>query len=434
MSGDTNGHVDATSQPAQLVFEFEGAGGLRVRKEFGFTPSNYLVTLSASASEGARSLQPGIAWGPGLGDAGALAAGGSFFTGNYTQPPEAIFHRDGSWERVLADKLADQGSMSGQYRYAGVDDHYFIAAAIEPGQGRLDYRPVILAGPGGTKRSLLAHTVYPSSGAERIRYFVGPKQFDALQAVDPEFTRAINFGMFRVISVPLLSALNWVHSYIGNWGWSIIVLTILINLAIAPLRHKSVVSMRKMQALQPQLKAIQDHYAGLKVTDPAKQKMNTEIMNLYREKGVNPASGCVPMLLTMPILFAFYGLLSQAIELRGAEFGLWIKDLSEHDPYYVTPVLMAITMFWQQRITPSTADPAQQKIMMMMPLMFGVMFLWVPSGLVLYWFVGNLWAIGQQYFTNWMIGPPVLATTRPPAERRMKSAGGGRTAAADRKT
>jgi YidC/Oxa1 family membrane protein insertase len=434
VSGDTNGHVDATSQPAQLVFEFEGAGGLSVRKEFGFTPRNYLVTLSASASEGARSLQPGIAWGPGLGDAGALAAGGSFFTGNYTQPPEAIFHRDGSWERVLASKLGDQGSMSGQYRYAGVDDHYFIAAAIEPGQGRLDYRPVILAGPGGTKRSLLAHTVYPSSGAERIRYFVGPKQFDALQAVDPEFTRAINFGMFRVISVPLLSALKWVHSYIGNWGWSIIVLTILINLAIAPLRHKSVVSMRKMQALQPQLKVIQDHYAGLKVTDPAKQKMNTEIMNLYREKGVNPASGCVPMLLTMPILFAFYGLLSQAIELRGAEFGLWIKDLSEHDPYYVTPVLMAITMFWQQRITPSTADPAQQKIMMMMPLMFGVMFLWVPSGLVLYWFVGNLWAIGQQYFTNWMIGPPALATTRPPAERRMKSAGGGRTAAADRKT
>jgi YidC/Oxa1 family membrane protein insertase len=434
VSGDTNGHIDATSQPAQLVFEFEGAGGLRVRKEFGFAPSNYLVTFSASASDGARALQPGIAWGPGLGDAGALAAGGSYFTGNYTQPPEAIFHRDGSWERVRADKLGDQGSMSGQYRYAGVDDHYFIAAAIEPGQGRLDYRPVILAGPGDTKRSLLAHTIYPPPGAERIRYFVGPKQFDALQAVDPEFTRAINFGMFRVISVPLLSALTWVHSYVGNWGWSIIVLTILINLAIAPLRHKSMVSMRKMQALQPQLKAIQDHYAGLKVTDPAKQKMNTEVMNLYREKGVNPASGCVPMLLTMPILFAFYGLLSQAIELRGAEFGLWIKDLSEHDPFYVTPVLMAITMFWQQRITPSTADPAQQKIMMMMPLMFGVMFLWVPSGLVLYWFVGNLWAIGQQYFMSWISGPPTLATTRPPAERRMKSAGAGRTAAAERKS
>jgi len=434
VSGDSNGHVDATSQPAQLVFELEGAGGLRVRKEFGFEPSNYVVTFSATAADGTRALQPAIAWGPGLGDAGALAAGGSFFTGNYTQPPEAIFHRDGSVERILSNKIAEQGTQEGQFRFAGVDDHYFIAAAINPGQGRIEYRPLVLDGPGTAKRQLLAQSFTPAQPIQAMRFFVGPKQFDVLAPVDPEFTKAINFGMFRVLSVPLLNALKWVHSYIGNWGWSIIVLTILINLAIAPLRHKSVVSMRKMQALQPQLKAIQDHYAGLKVTDPARQKMNTEIMNLYREKGVNPASGCVPMLLTLPILFAFYSLLSQSIELRGAEFGLWIRDLSEHDPYYVTPVLMAITMFWQQRITPSTADPAQQKIMMMMPLMFGVMFLWVPSGLVIYWFVGNLWAIGQQYFTNWMIGPPTLATTRPPAERRMKSAGAGRTAAAERKS
>jgi YidC/Oxa1 family membrane protein insertase len=434
VSGDTDGHVDATKQGAQVTFEFEGANALRVRKEFSFAPDNYVVTFSVSATDGTRVLQPAIAWGPALGDAGAIAAGGSYFTGNYTQPPEAIFHRDGSVERVRADKLGDQGAPEGQFRFAGVDDHYFIAAAIDPGQAHLQYQSLTLPGPGDTKRQLLSHTLRPAQPIESVRFFVGPKQFDVLQPVDPEFTKAINFGMFRVISVPLLNALKWVHSYIGNWGWSIIVLTILINLAIAPLRHKSVVSMRKMQALQPQLKAIQDHYAGLKVTDPAKQKMNTEIMNLYREKGVNPASGCVPMLLTMPILFAFYSLLSQAIELRGAEFGLWIRDLSEHDPYYVTPVLMALTMFWQQRITPSTADPAQQKIMMMMPLMFGVMFLWVPSGLVLYWFVGNLWAIGQQYFTNWMIGPPAVSTARPPAERRMKNAGTGRTAAAERKS
>ena len=434
VSGDKDGHVDATSAGAQVVFEYQGADGLRVRKEFSFAPTNYVVTFSANATDGTRALQPAIAWGPALGDAGAMAAGGSFFTGNYTQPPEAIFYRDGDVERVLADKLGELGSPEGRFRFAGVDDHYFIAAAIDPGQARLEFRPLTLTGPGDAKRQLLTYTIHPAQPITGVRFFVGPKQFDALQPVDPEFTKAINFGMFRVLSVPLLNGLKWVHSYIGNWGWSIIVLTILINLAIAPLRHKSVVSMRKMQALQPQMKAIQDHYAGLKVTDPAKQKMNTEIMNLYREKGVNPASGCVPMLLTMPILFAFYSLLSQAIELRGAEFGLWIRDLSEHDPYYVTPVLMAATMFWQQKITPSTADPAQQKIMMMMPLMFGVMFLWVPSGLVLYWFVGNLWAIGQQYFTNWMIGPPTLSTARPPAERRMKNAGGGRTAAAERKS
>jgi len=434
VTGDADGHVDATSKDAQIVFEYQDSGGLRVRKEFSFAPANYVVSFSAAATDREQALMPAIAWGPGLGDAGASAAGGSFFTGNYTQPPEAIFFRDGSWERVLPAKLVDQASQNGQFKYAGVDDHYFIAAAIELGQGRVDYQPLTLAGPNNTQRQLLGHTIRPAQAIQGMRFFVGPKQFDALQSIDPEFTKAINFGMFRVLCTPLLNALKWVHGYIGNWGWSIIVLTILINLAIAPLRHKSVVSMRRMQALQPQLKAIQDHYAGLKMTDPAKQKMNTEIMALYREKGVNPAGGCVPMLLTMPILFAFYSLLSQAIELRGAEFGLWIKDLSEHDPFYVTPVLMAITMFWQQRIQPSTADPAQQKIMMMMPLMFGVMFLWVPSGLVIYWFVGNLWAIGQQYFTNWLIGPPTLANPRPPAERRLKNAGAGRTAAAERKS
>ena len=434
VSGDNGGRVDATSQGGRVTFEFEGAGELRVRKEFAFQPTNYVVSFSAAVTDGTRTLQPAIAWGPALGDAGATAAGGSFFTGNYIQPPEAIFYRDGDVERVLPDGLAELGSPEAQFRFAGVDDHYFIAAAIDPGQARIEYQPVTLAGADASTRQLLAHTIRPAQPIQDLRFFVGPKQFSVLQPVDPEFTKAINFGIFRVFCVPLLSALIWVHSYIGNWGWAIIVLTILINLAIAPLRHKSVVSMRKMQALQPQLKAIQDHYAGLKVTDPARQKMNTEIMNLYREKGVNPASGCVPMLLTLPILFAFYSLLSQAIELRGAEFGLWIKDLSEHDPYYVTPVLMAATMFWQQKITPSTADPAQQKIMMMMPLMFGVMFLWVPSGLVLYWFVGNLWAIGQQYFTNWMIGPPTLTPARPPAERKMKSAGAGRTAAAERKS
>lgn len=167
--------------------------------------------------------------------------------------------------------------------------------------------------------------------------------------------------------------------------------------------------MRKMQSLQPQVKAIQDRYAGLKATDPARQKMNTELMNLYREKGVNPASGCVPMLLTFPVLFAFYSMLSQAIEVRGAPFFGWITDLSVKDPLFITPILMGASMVWQQRLTPSTADPVQQKVFMFMPVMFTAMFLWAPSGLVIYWFVSNLFAIGQQYLTNRMIGIPPAA-------------------------
>ncbi|MGH9201528.1 MAG: YidC/Oxa1 family membrane protein insertase, partial [Vicinamibacterales bacterium] len=193
----------------------------------------------------------------------------------------------------------------------------------------------------------------------------------------------------------------------------------------------SVVSMRKLQALQPHMKAIQDRYAGLKATDPARQKMNTEVMNLYREKGVNPASGCVPMLLTMPVLLAFYSMLSQAIELRGANFGWWIRDLSSADPYYVLPALMGITTFWQMKISPTTVDPAQQRVMMIMPVMFTAMMVVAPSGVVLYWFVGTLWAIGQQYLTNRLIGPPPVAVARPPAERRVKNAGAGRTSGAE---
>src|SRR6185437_14439752 len=206
------------------------------------------------------------------------------------------------------------------------------------------------------------------------RFFVGPKDFGVLGAIGPEATKAINFGIFAVIVVPLLQSLKWIHGYVPNYGWDIIILTVLINLLIFPLRHKSVVSMRKMQEIQPEMKAIQDRYSKLKATDPAKQKMNQEMMALYKERGVNPASGCVPMLLTLPLIYAFYALLSTAIELRGAPFFGWIHDLTVHDPLYITPVLMGLSQLWQTRITPAAgADPAQQKTMMMMPLVFAFM-------------------------------------------------------------
>ena len=184
----------------------------------------------------------------------------------------------------------------------------------------------------------VAWSIQYSSPPNGAAFFVGPKDFDVLAAVDRELVRAIDFGMFAFLVVPLLRALKWVNVYVGNYGWSIVVLTVLINVAMFPLRHKSVVSMRRMQEIQPEIKAIQDRYANLKMTDPARQKMNTEMMALYKERGVNPASGCVPMLLTLPVLFAFYAMLSVAIELRGAPFIGWIKDLSVHDPLFITPV------------------------------------------------------------------------------------------------
>ena len=405
--------IDATSTPAVLSFVYEGADGLRVRKQFAFDPSGYVVTLTPQATLNGTPVNPAIDWGPGLGDEIARSAGsGGFFSGTYVYPAEGFVYRDGDVTRYAGAAAATAGPQQGAFRFFGIDDHYFVAAVVDaPGSQRVEFAhlPLADAAAAPAVRQLVSFSAGFDAPPASLRFFVGPKQFEALRQVDPEFTKVINFGMFAILAVPLLGALQWVNGFIGNYGWAIVILTILINLVMWPLRHKSVVSMRRMQELQPQLKAIQDRYSHLKMTDPARQKMNEEVMALYKAKGVNPASGCVPMLLTLPVLFAFYSLLSQAIEIRGAPFAGWITDLSQHDPWYITPLLMGVTMLWQQRLQPGTGDPVQQKVLMFMPVMFTVMFLWAPSGLVIYWFVSNLWAIGQQYFTNWLIGPPKVA-------------------------
>jgi YidC/Oxa1 family membrane protein insertase len=433
-----NGPIDATSRPVTFTFAYEDQSGFRVKKAFTISPDSYVITFSVDASDGKAPLNPVVQWGPGLGDSVFLANQNSRFA-TYNQHSQAIVQVQGqrSPNRLPALKVQQQPTWQGDYPFAGIDDHYFIAALVRPGVARLTYRPTLVqvpatdAQPAG-QRELMSFDILFATPPSNVRVFIGPKDFDVLAAVDDQdhqprqLVNAIYYGIFQVIAVPLLHALKWINSFVGNYGWSIIFLTILINAAIFPLRHKSVVSMRKMQQLQPQVKAIQDRYANLSMTDPKRQKQNEEMMALYREKGVNPASGCLPMLLTLPILFAFYSMLSVSIELRGQPFALWIHDLSQHDPYYITPVLMGLSMLWQQRMTP-VADPQQAKIMMFTPIMFLFFFLWAPSGLVLYWLVSNLLGIGQQLLTNRLIGPAPVAAPRPPAERRLKQAGAGQT-------
>jgi YidC/Oxa1 family membrane protein insertase len=411
------------TEPVTLTFDVELADGLRAEKRFTFERGSYIVTVGMSVERAGQPLNPVIAWGPGLGDEIARTPPGSFLSPVYTYPAQAIYSRDGEVVRHANTSLGPRHVQEGQFEYAGVDDHYFIAAVVTPGPMRLEYTPLSLSGPDdpNTLGRYVSWAVGFPVPPRDVRFFAGPKQFDVLRAVSPDFTKVIYFGIFAWLAAPLLGALQWVNGFVHNYGWSIIILTVLINLAMWPLRHKSLVSMRKMQELQPQLKVIQERYAQYKLTDPERQKMNQEVMALYKAKGVNPASGCVPMLLTLPFLFAFYAMLSQAIEIRGAGFGGWIHDLSNPDPLYITPVLMGLTMFWQQKITPTSADPTQQKVLMFMPIMFTAMMLYAPSGLVLYWFVSNLWAIGQQYLTNYLIGPPKVHNVRPPAERRVKT-------------
>jgi YidC/Oxa1 family membrane protein insertase len=414
--------VDATAQPKTIVFETAGADGFSVKKTFTVEPTTYIITFGADVQANGERLNPSINWGPGLGDEIARAKPASFFSPSYNTPAQAIIHKvtpgtlwtSRGFERVPAATAAFQ---DGGYLFAGVDDHYFASLLLNDKNTqafRITYAPAYVPqtdDPQITGR-YVAYAILFQHPQDQSRFFFGPKAFDDLRAIDPEATRVINFGIFSWLAVPLLNALKWVHGYIGNWGWAIIVLTLLINIVLFPLRHKSVTSMKKMQEIQPQMKAIQDRYAKYKVTDPERQKMNSEVMELYKARGVNPASGCVPMLLTFPFLFAFYAMLSQSIEIRGAYFMGWLTNLSGPDPYYVTPLLMGAVQFWQTRLTPSTADPAQQKIMMFMPIMFMVMSFSFPSGLVLYWLVSTLFTIGQQYTTNYLTGAKPKAAAK----------------------
>ena len=415
------------TSPAKLTFEYRDASGLEATKEFAFAAERpYEVAFTASVTRSGAALNPSVAWGPSLGT-GRVSSGLT-----YAPSPQPIYYRDRDVARVGFDDIAEHRVVDGTIGFGGADDHYFLTSTVSPGQQlRLQYEGIPVPVPGEDRPlHFVSWSVRFPSPPSNARFFAGPKDFDVLQKSDGDLVRAIHFGYFAWLVVPLLRALKWVNSYIGNYGWSIIGLTILINLAMFPLRHKSIVSMRKMQDMQPEVKGIQERYAKLKMSDPARQKMNVELMNLYRERGVNPASGCVPMLLTLPVLFAFYAMLSVAIELRGAPFIGWIRDLSVYDPWFVTPILMGATQFIQQKMTPATGDPAQQRMMLFMPLIFMTMFIWAPSGLVLYWTSSNVLAIAQQVFTNRLIGPSPQRAGGAAAERRLKQAGGGKTDAA----
>lgn len=429
-SSALNSALYAVKQPSsgQVVFEYRTEAGLSAVKSFTITPESYTVAVQTEVTVNGARVVPTIQWGPGLGDTDAQ-------TGRYAVKPEALFLSGGKASRLNASKVASAPDYDQDFGFVGIDDHYFAAFVLKPGRMKVNYQPVQVPPPAGSKeaaRELMAFSVTPTTADQALTFYAGPKEFDTVRAIGLNPTDVINFGMFWWLVIPLLRSLAWIHSYVGNYGWTIFILTILINVVLFPLNHKSVVSMRKMQEIQPEAKAIQERYAKLKATDPAKQKMNTELMALYRDNGVNPASGCVPMLLTLPVFFAFYALLQTAIELRGAPWMFWIHDLSLPDPFYVLPILVGGTQILQQWMTPQAGvDPAQQRMMMIMPVVLIFVFVATPSGALIYWLVGNVWRMLQMQITNY-IHPPKVHVVRPAAERRVKRVGGGKTEDASR--
>lgn len=368
---------------------------LRVVRELTFNADSYLIKEKIrliNAGEQPRSVRVGY----------TVASDASNAAGGRYDSMRVAWDNDGSLSEESSGKTLESTGVqaTGKIYWAGAMSTYFLAAVL-PGE----INDV-------TVKGLLQKTVYrtaveePESmlapGQEKtltVSYWLGPKERAQLTAVSEQLAKSIDLGMFSIIAKGLLWLLEFFHKYVNNWGVAIILLTVVIKAVFWPLTAKSYASMEKMKKLQPMMTAIREKHKD------NKELMNKEVMALYKTYGVNPASGCVPILIQLPVFFGLYQALLTSIELRHAPFitylpftdKLWLADLSAKDPFYITPIIMGLTMFLQQRMSPPATDPTQQKIMMFLPLIFTVLFLGFPAGLVIYWLVNNILSIFQQW-------------------------------------
>lgn len=402
-----------------LVLDFEFSDGhVFSRKSFRFRKARYLCDVSSEVVQNGSTLPHVLAWRGGFGDRTVP---------NHAARLRSLYF-DASENKLIVKeaKEAKEGPVSavGNYSFAGIEDAYFAAAFLPvTGSSSVELQTFsdMVADEQQGKDVPHAGAGVGGSGRNRLALFVGPKDIDILREVNPKLEQVVDFGWFGFIAKPLFLAVNWVNNrFVNNYGWSIVVVTVIINFLLLPLKYTSLKSMKKMQALQPHIAAINAKYKGIGIRDPRKAEQNQEIMELYKKHGVNPMGGCVPMLLQIPFFFAFYKVLTVAIEMRGATW-LWVTDLSqpEHLPIRILPIAMIVSQFIMQKMTPTTtADPSQQRVMMLMPLVLGFMFYGVSSGLVLYWLTGNLVGIAQQWFFNRTTAPVVVQPA--PAKRRKR--------------
>ena len=284
------------------------------------------------------------------------------------------------------DKQSQRQDLSGYIRWIAQEDKYFTAALMPVSQND---------GAVVWKEGASAEIAFRVKQQKQdFVFYAGPKEYDRLKKLNQGLEHIIDFGWFSIVAMPLFWVLKYIHSFTGNYGWAIILVTIAVRIPFILILNKSQQSMKKLQKIQPMMNDIKEKYKK----DP--QRMQKEMMALYKTHKVNPVGGCLPMFLQIPVFVALYNVLAKAIELRGAPFALWITDLAVKDPYYIMPITMGATMVIQQKMTPSTMDPTQAKMMMLMPIVFTFMFLSFPSGLVLYWLVNNVLGIIQQYYTN----------------------------------
>ncbi len=369
-----------------VKFEYSDKNTVKIEKVFVFYGGTYDFDVRVNLWKDGKKIEPRMIWGPGIGDPVVLEKKQQFGGGSGV----AVFAANKVY-RINERKYSSEASAFNFANWAAYEDNYMAALFVTPAQ----QGSALFEREGEEKNYFFFLSVSLPEKA-----YIGPKEFDRLKEFGHSAKKLINFGFFGGIAEILLISIKFIHKYVPNWGFSIIILTFIIKIIFFPLTYSSMRSMAKMQELQPKIKALRAKYKKAKKDIAQRRQMNEEMMKLYKEHGINPAGGCLPMLVQIPVFWGFFRLLVVAIELRQSPFILWIKDLTVHDPYYVTPVLMGVTQFIQQKMTPTTADPAQARIMLIMPVVMTIFFMNFQSGLVLYWLTNNILQIGQQYLMN----------------------------------
>jgi YidC/Oxa1 family membrane protein insertase len=412
-------------EPGGLGVTFEYSDGKSsIRKSFAFRKDSYLSDVRSEVLENGSPVSHVLMWRGGFGDQEVRSAASQQHTVHYDSTSSKLITKS------VKDAKNGPFSDTGDFTFGGIEDNFFAAVALPAGSS-LEVRTYSddLKAPKEDKPESYAGVGFGAGAENSLTLFVGPKDTDLLRQINPKLEKLVDWGFFGIIAKPLFLSLNWVNDHwTFNYGWAIIVVTLIINLVLFPLKISQLKSAKKMQTLQPRIKAINDKYKSVSLKDPRKAQQNQEVMALYKEAGVNPLGGCLPLIIQLPFLYAFYRVLYIAIEMRGAHW-LWVPDLSQPETLaiHLLPIILIASQFLAQRLTPATGmDPNQQKIMMFMPLMYGFMFYYASAGLVLYWLTSNLAMIAQQLIINRMVphpapaSAPALPAAKAPVKKTVK--------------
>ncbi|HEC75198.1 MAG TPA: membrane protein insertase YidC [Methylophaga aminisulfidivorans] len=388
-----NSHYElqAGQDEIKVPLYWENDAGVKVIKTYTFKRDSYVVDVDYQVINNSADIFSAYPYAQFNRN---KKAEGSRFIYTYTGP---VFSSQGNeYEKVKFDDLDDKPfSLNVTDGWAAMIEHYFVAAVVPSDEtSEKTFYAKALDGGNYTTGIRLPALSVTTGGEANTNYelYLGPKKHDRLEKVATNLQLTVDYGIFTIISEPLFWIMEWLHKLTGNWGWSIVLLTVLIKLVFFKLSATSYRSMAAMRKLTPKLASLKERYGD------DKQKFNKAMMDLYRTEKINPLGGCLPILVQMPVFLSFYWVLVESIELRQADFIFWLNDLTAMDPYFILPVLFGLSMWFQQTLNPAPQDPAQAMVMKFFPLVFTVFFAFFPSGLVLYWVVNNILSIAQQWY------------------------------------